>query len=137
GQLVAGHGVVASVGGYVHGVACIAVNLIDVERAAADCQLGGEVVGGPQAEGVLRRVGHLVAFVGACTHNVCTVADSARIYQLAFQVAVASEYLPLVSDFSAGRQLQAIDSGFAAVFEGVGTHQNSCVFLLCAEHGSS
>src|SRR5471032_620945 len=133
GQLVAGHGVVARVRRHVNGVGRVAVNLVDVERAAADGQLWRDVIGCPQAESVFRRVGHLVALVGTGSDDTLAVAVFAGVNQLAFQVAVAGEHLPLFGELAAGGQFDAVHSRFARGFVGVGVHQNARVFLLGTE----
>ena len=137
GQLVAGHCVVASVSRHVNGVGRVAVDFVNIERAAADGQLWHHFIGCPQAEAVFRGVRHFVAFVrNRCgIDSAVTVGFLAWINQLAFQVAVACKHLPFVSDFTAGRQFQTVNAGFTGVFVGERVSQDASVFLLGTEDG--
>src|SRR5690606_5098156 len=97
-QLVAGHGVVAHVGIDIHRVGHVAPHFIHVEGTGTDAQLAGDVIGGPQGEAVLRRVGQLIAVVGAdrIGNDAAAAAIGTAIDLFAVQVAVTGEHLPFV-----------------------------------------
>ncbi|MNZ41832.1 hypothetical protein D3C78_593920 [compost metagenome] len=136
GQLVAGHGVVAPVRIDHHAVCHVAEHIVDVEGAAADGELRCDVVGGPQGQAVVRRVGHLVAVVVAIDQHT-TYRLRATVDQLGIHVGVSGEHLPGVGQLTGGGQLQAVDAALACVLVGVGIDQYSGIFLLGAKHRGS